>query len=395
MLMNPVTAEYIHSLNITVDYSISNEVLTCNVSNRKPSFSTASAVVSSNAQGVVIITPSSANVTVGTSLTLNCTGEFWSNDIMGHNFWWMVPDGETPTAAGLVSLSEIKTSQAGAYTCYSGSLRVTSIITVEGMWFCFFQECYVPLFYFIYAVSVPTPSLTYGSNPFAGESFTMTCSFTLHPSVDTPIESRVTWRVNGSAVNINNDMISNEDSSLTFSPVTTSDTGYYACTLTLTSQNPYVAVRGGPKQSVWRMVTVKCRCFFVTVIAMIINAVLILPLVPRPNVTVSLNQLYPVYAGSGVTISCTVAIDPHINNNERVSIHWNVNNGGRYTITPDMKKPDGSYTSSLIISPAANTDDGKTFTCTGRVTGGTDVQQTKDITLRINGEPQTYWLILL
>ena len=89
---------------------------------------------------------------------------------------------------------------------------------------------------------------------------------------------------------------------------------------------------------------------------------------------------------SSVTISCTVAIDPHINNNERVSIHWNVNNGGRYTIIPDMKRPDGSYTSSLIISPAANTDDGKTFTCTGRVTGGTDVQRTEGITLRINGE---------
>ena len=253
-----------------------------------------------------------------------------------------------------------------------------------------FQECYL----FPYAVSVPTPSVTYGSNPFAGEPLTMICSFTLHPSVDTPIESRVTWRVNVSAVNLNNDRISNEDNSLTFSSVTTSDTGSYACTLTLTSQNPYVAVRGGPKESAWRMVTVECRWFFVTVIAMIINAVLILLLVPRPNVTVSLNQSHPLYAGSSLTVSCTVAIDPHINNNDRVSIDWNVNNGDRYTITPDMKKPDGSYTSSLIISPAANTDDGKTFTCTGRVTGGTDVQQTKDITLRINGEPQTYWGIL-
>ena len=127
-----------------------------------------------------------------------------------------------------------------------------------------------------------------------------------------------------------------------------------------------------------------------------LNAVLILPLVPRPNVTVSLNQSHPLYAGSSLTISCTVAIDPHINNNERVSIHWNVNNGGRYTTTPDMKKPDGSYTSSLIISPAANTDDGMTFTCTGRVTGGTDVQQTEGITLRINGEPQSYlWILQL
>ena len=135
MLMNSVTAEYIHNLNITVDNIdniISNEVITCNVSNRKPSFSTANAVVLSNAEGVVIITPSSTNVTLGKSLTLKCTGEFWSNENIGHNFWWMVPIVETPTVAGLVSLSKIQTSQAGAYTCYSGSLRITSIITVEG-----------------------------------------------------------------------------------------------------------------------------------------------------------------------------------------------------------------------------------------------------------------------
>ena len=150
MLMNPVTAEYIHSLNITVDYSISNDILTCTVSNRKPSFSTASAVVSSNAEGVVIITPSSANVTVGTSLTLNCTGEFWSNDIMGHNFQWMVANSATPTEAGQISLSEIKTSQAGAYTCYSGSLRVTSNITVEGMLFCLFSGVLCTLIFFIH-----------------------------------------------------------------------------------------------------------------------------------------------------------------------------------------------------------------------------------------------------
>ena len=120
--------------------------------------------------------------------------------------------------------------------------------------------------FFIYAVSIPTPSVTYGSNPLAGEPLTVTCSFTLHPSVDTHIESRVTWRVNGSAVNLNDNMISNEDNSLTFSSVTTSDTGFYACTLTLTSETPYVAVRGGPKQSAWDMITVKRRCFFVTVI---------------------------------------------------------------------------------------------------------------------------------
>ena len=241
---------------------------------------------------------------------------------------------------------------------------------------------------------MPIPSIN-ESNPFAGKPLTFVCFFRIHPSVDNHIESRVTWRVNGSAVKFNDNRISSEDDFLIFSPVNTSDTGTYLCILTFTSLNPYVTVHGGPKHAAVK-INVKCRSFFLFPIS-IITAVLILPLVPRPNVTVSLNQSYPLYAGSSVTISCTVTIDPHINNNERVSTHWNVNNGGRYTTTPDMKRPDGSYTSSLIISPAANTDDGKTFTCTGRVTGGTDVQQThqdKDITLRINGKPQNILWIL-
>ena len=134
MLINSETADYIHSLIIissdNSDWIISNEQVSCNVSNRKPSFSTASAVVSANTGGVVIITPSSANVTVGTSLTLNCTGEFWSN---GNNFRWMVPHDEISTEIGLIYLPEIKTSQAGTYSCYNGSLRATSVIRVEGM----------------------------------------------------------------------------------------------------------------------------------------------------------------------------------------------------------------------------------------------------------------------
>ena len=76
----------------------------------------------------------------------------------------------------------------------------------------------------------------------------------------------MTWRVNGSAVNLNNDRISNENNSLTFSPVTTSDSGTYVCTLTLTSLNLYLGFQ--PEKSSGKFMTVKRRSFIVIAIAM-------------------------------------------------------------------------------------------------------------------------------
>ena len=88
--------------------------------------------------------------------------------------------------------------------------------------------------------------------------------------------------------------------------------------------------------------------------------------------TVSLNRSGPLYTETGLTISCTVTLDPSVNSGETVSIDWTgLGNipSERYNITPATSHSDSdTYNGSLTISPLALTDTG-TFTCTGTVTG--------------------------
>ena len=69
--------------------------------------------------------------------------------------------------------------------------------------------------------------------------------------MDTTVETAVSWMVNGSVVDTSQDgRISTDGDTLTFSPLTTSDTGSYTCTLTITlyPQAPHVTVQS-PVQS--------------------------------------------------------------------------------------------------------------------------------------------------
>ena len=64
--------------------------------------------------------------------------------------------------------------------------------------------------------------------------------------------------VNGTAVNASQDgQISTDGDTLTFSPLTTSDTGRYTCTLNITvSQTHHITVEG-PVQSAVEVITVQ------------------------------------------------------------------------------------------------------------------------------------------
>ena len=94
------------------------------------------------------------------------------------------------------------------------------------------------------SVPTPTPFITHPILT-AGTSGTLTCGYTLSPPLD--VIASATWTVNGSSVT-GDERISTDRLSLTLSPLTTSDTGTYTCTLTIISLTPYVAVLG-PQQS--------------------------------------------------------------------------------------------------------------------------------------------------
>ena len=103
---------------------------------------------------------------------------------------------------------------------------------------------------------------------------------------------------------------------------------------------------------------------------------LILPPVPQPDVAITLSHTPPLYAGTSLTLTCTVTLDPNVNNNERVVTEWKGPRqiaGGRYSVTPAMREPASSYNGRLVISLLTDQDDG-IYTCTAKVTGGANVQ---------------------
>ena len=101
-----------------------------------------------------------------------------------------------------------------------------------------------------------------------------------------------------------------------------------------------------------------------------------LPSVPQPGVYITLSNTAPLYAGTGLTLTCTVTLDSYVDNGERVMTEWSGLQGipeERYSVI-NASGPGSTYTSSLTISPLADQDDG-TYTCTVVVTGGNNVQQ--------------------
>ena len=80
--------------------------------------------------------------------------------------------------------------------------------------------------------------------------------------MDITVETAVSWMVNGSVPDTSQDgRISTDGDTLTFSPLTTSDTGSYTCTLTITApQIPHVTVQG-PVQSAVGTITVHSNVY--------------------------------------------------------------------------------------------------------------------------------------
>ena len=99
-------------------------------------------------------------------------------------------------------------------------------------------------------VPVSSPSITISNvdTVYAGTTLSLTCYYTLSSSVDTTPQIVVTWAVDGVAVDTSPGRISSDGATLSFSPLATSDTGSYTCTLTVTTSQTHVTVQG-PEQS--------------------------------------------------------------------------------------------------------------------------------------------------
>ena len=105
---------------------------------------------------------------------------------------------------------------------------------------------------------------------------------------------------------------------------------------------------------------------------------------------VSSSRTTALYAGTGLTLTCTVTLNSNVDSGVSVETSWSGRQDipeQRYSVT-DASDSGGSYTGSFTISPLADQDDG-TYTCTVIVTGGSNVLQataSDDIIITVMGE---------
>ena len=144
---------------------------------------------------------------------------------------------------------------------------------------------------------------------YAGTTLNLTCGYTLSPSVDTTAQTAVTWMVDGVAVDTSPGRISPDEATLSFSPIATSDTGNYMCTLTVTALQTHVTVQG-PPQSAIEGINVEGSHSTPSILS-IHCSLLLSKALPNPEVMIS-QEYSTVTAGDSHTVQCTVTNIPYL-----------------------------------------------------------------------------------
>ena len=75
--------------------------------------------------------------------------------------------------------------------------------------------------------------------------------------------------------------------------------------------------------------------------------------VPVPHVVTTPSRTTPLYAGTSVTLTCTVTLHPNVDSDESVTMEWNTPpslSRNQYSVT-SLQKSGKIYTRNITISP--------------------------------------------
>ena len=95
----------------------------------------------------------------------------------------------------------------------------------------------------------------------------------------------------------------------------------------------------------------------------------------------------PLYAATGISLTCTVALDMSVNSNETVSLQWSGIDENPLSNT--MKLSDTQYSRNLIVSPLTTGHTGAT-TCTATVEGHSKNSNSSGAMLNIEGKKKRF-----
>ena len=81
--------------------------------------------------------------------------------------------------------------------------------------------------------------------------------------------------------------------------------------------------------------------------------------VPKPVVVTTTNRTGPLYAGTGLTLTCTMTLHPNVDSNVSVNMVWTGPSTSNWYSLTSLHMLGRSYTRNLTISPLVTTDSGQ------------------------------------
>ena len=92
--------------------------------------------------------------------------------------------------------------------------------------------------------------------------------------------------------------------------------------------------------------------------------------VPVPDVVTTQSRTTPLYAGTGLTLTCTVTLHPNVDSGESVMMVWTIPSSSSWNhySNPGLHKSGQNYTRNITISPLLIRNNGQ-YVCSVTVTG--------------------------
>ena len=210
-----------------------------------------------------------SSIMAGDNVTLTCS-VYPRSRISGVSiFQWQGPVMNDSTIihgrySSELVLTDVSASQAGLYNCsfshrLGNNISTSTNLTIQG------NYNYYYIFYCYYTSSVvptPIPSIRLDYNTLlAGTEANLTCDYFLDLSVDIVILlENVVWFFNGSVLaTTGEERISTNETTLTFSPLSTFDSGRYTCSLEISDLQPHYITFSGSQESTAKFIAVQSK----------------------------------------------------------------------------------------------------------------------------------------
>ena len=211
-------------------------------------------------------------------------------------------------------------------------------------------------------------------DPTAGNSYTLVCQVTVTQGL--VVDPDVVWLdSNGMTVRGVMDRPSIEGNvvtrNLTFNPLHTIHGGVYTCHASISL--PSISIANLSSNSSTRITVLSMLICYPIMFSLRVLLLCFLHTVPQPTVSITPNHTGILYAGTPLTLTCSIQLNPAVDTTVMVTRMWRgpgsqvVSNSWRVTVSNLLKRSTLLYETTIEFVPLSTIDSGD-YECEATVT---------------------------